>query len=165
MKSPDDAPSRPKSGGDRKPVGATYKMAQEARAWAKGTGELPHEILLNLARGRPVCIPKIDPRTGLFKIDEETGEFERQWVSPGMAEVIECAKAAAPYFAPKISTVEVITGVSDDDLDAFIERSASEAGFSLSPGGESPENEEQEPEADEFVRKPPESAPRRRRVE
>lgn len=164
MKNPDDAPSKPKCGGDRKPPGSAAKMAQEARQWAKGTGELPHEILLNLARGRPVCIPKIDPRTGLFSIDPDTGEFERQWVSPGMAEVIECAKAAAPYFAPKISTVEVITGVSDDDLDAFIERSASEAGFSLGIGGESPPDEEQDPEADEFVRKSP-SPPARRRVE
>lgn len=144
-----------------RPPGSAAKMAQEARAWAKGTGELPHEILLNLARGRPVCIPEIDPKTGLFVIDEESGEFKRKWVSPGMAEVIECAKAAAPYFAPKISTVEVITGVSDDDLDAFIARAAAEAGISLGTGGESEEDEDQgaEPTA------PTESeAPRRRRA-
>ena len=115
-------------------------MAKEAREWAQATGDLPHEILLNIARGKPVCIPKIDPKTGLFVIGEDDA-FERVWLSPGLQEVMDAAKAAAPYFAPKISTVEVITGVSDDELDAIIARSAAEAGLSVGTGGEGQEGE------------------------
>ena len=59
-------------------------MAKEARVKAQATGQLPHEFLLSIVRGEEIdgAVPKLDQR-------------------------IEAAKAAAPYFAPKMSVSDV----------------------------------------------------------
>lgn len=103
------------------------KLAREARAMAKATGKLPHEILLDLARGQSITQEIIDP---------ETGEITQRLLTPDLEMIRDAAKAAAPYFAPKISTVEVIQGVSDDELDRIIALAATEAGFNLGAGRE-----------------------------
>jgi hypothetical protein len=110
-------------------------MAKEAREAAQATGILPHEFLLSVARGEPVTKRTVDPITG---------ELIQSQQYPDLPTRIDAAKAAAPYFAPKISTVEVIQGVSDDSLDAIIERAAAEAGISLGALGESEEGESEE---------------------
>jgi hypothetical protein len=46
---------------------------------------------------------------------------------------IGCAKAAAPYYAPKLSAVELIKDLSDDELASIIEGTANEAGFVIKP--------------------------------
>jgi len=126
----------PKNKGGR-PRNQPNRLSQELIRQAKQDGDLPHEILLKLARGQPIRIKRINKQTGLFEINEE-GHFIVDWLQPGLSEVIDCAKAAAPYFAPKLSTVEMIQGVSDDDLNRIIALAATEAGLSIGPGGESP---------------------------
>lgn len=101
-------------------------MSKKAREQAQATGKLPHEILLSIARGEPqtILIPKPD------------GTTEEKLVAvQSLDDVRSAAQAAAPYYAPKISTVEVTQGVSDDDLIEFIKRAAEEAGLGLSFGG------------------------------
>lgn len=101
-------------------------MSKAAREEAARSGRLPHEILLDIARGNPQTI----------RMPKPDGTTEDKLVGVSLEQMADSAKAAAPYYAPKISTVEVISGVSDDDLDAIIARAASEAGVSLGPGGE-----------------------------
>jgi hypothetical protein len=110
-------------------------MAHEARERAQATGMLPHEILLAMARGEP----QIE-----FKVDAD-GKVTERWVSLDVEQRKDAAKAAAPYFAPKISTVEIISGVSDADLDAIIAGAAAEAGVSLGTGGEGQTDEAEAP--------------------
>lgn len=124
-----------RAGGGR-PKGAVSRMAKEAREQARLTGMLPHEILLSMARGEPQERAVIDPATG-----KQTG---RTWQVPDLEQSKDAAKAAAPYYAPKISTVEVITNVSDEQLDEFIARAAAEAGISLGAGGEGAPDEDPE---------------------
>lgn len=64
--------------------GSTRWTATMVRQWAYETGELPHMILLRLARGETV-----------------------NGVKPTKEEQIDCAKAAAPYFAPKLQSVQL----------------------------------------------------------
>lgn len=127
--------SKPKNKGGR-PEGAMSKLAKEAREKAEQTGLLPHEILLDMARGNPQLVYEQDGDTVIQK-----------YVSLDVDQRRDAAKAAAPYYAPKISTVEVITGVGDDELDAIIKRAAAEAGVSLGSGGEGEEGEAPPPEA------------------
>ena len=61
--------------------GSTNKMTRAAREVAAATGKLPHEILLEVARGG--CLPG---RKG----------------KPTKGEQMEAAKAAAPYYAPRL---------------------------------------------------------------
>jgi hypothetical protein len=113
------------------------KLAKEARKRAEETGELPHEILLSMARGNPQPVKKVE-----FHAD--TGEIEVVITGYEILDLEgrrDAAKAAAPYYAPKISTVEVITGVSDDELDNIIALAAAEAGVSYGAGGEGQESE------------------------
>lgn len=118
-------------GAGRKP-NSTNRMSAEAREKARLTGLLPHEILLSIARGEPQ--EEID-------VEAETGRQTTRLVPISVERRLDAAKAAAPYYAPKISTVEVISGVGDHDLDQLITQLASEAGVSLSASGESPQGE------------------------
>lgn len=63
-------------------VGAIQRVAREAREKAAATGMLPHEFLLAIMR------------------DEVEGE------SPTFEQRLDAAKAAAPYFAPKLASIE-----------------------------------------------------------
>ena len=121
-------------GAGRKP-GSTNRISNEAREQAKLTGALPHEILLSMARGEPQLIREIDP---------ETGRVTEHYESVSLEKKLDSAKAAAPYYAPKISTVEVISGVGDHDLDQLIAQLAAEAGAHLGTSGESQEREDTE---------------------
>jgi hypothetical protein len=125
------------------------KIAEEARNKALATGLLPHEILLSMARGEPQREVTIDPTNG--KVTGET------YSVPDLECRRDSAKAAAPYFAPKISTVEVIQGVNDYELDRIIAQLASEAGLGAGPVGEGETGEEGSP--------PPPAARRRVRVD
>lgn len=124
----------PKNKGGR-PVGSLAKVTKESREKAKQTGMLPHEFLLAIAQGQAIEHKVIDP---------ETGNILTTYITPDFDKRTDAAKAAAPYYAPKISTVEVITGVSNDDLDAIIAGAAAEAGISLGFDGEGPEDEAEE---------------------
>ena len=139
METPTTSPAAPVKNKGGRPEGSMNKLAREAREEAKRTGRLPHEILLDIARGDLIQQKRIDP---------STGEIIQLPVCPTLEQRIDAAKAAAPYFAPKISTVEVISGVADHELDRLIALAASEAGFSITAGGEIPQDEGDGSEAD-----------------
>lgn len=119
----------------RKP-NSTNRMSMAAREAAARTGLLPHEILLSIARGEPQTL----------KVPNDKGEVKERLVGVSLEDVKDAAKAAAPYFAPKMSAVELISGVADDDLDELIKSAAAEAGFGLTTGGEGEEGEDEEAE-------------------
>lgn len=123
---------KPKNKGGR-PEGSMNKLAREAREIAARSGKLPHEILLDIARGNVIE----------QKFYADDGQPITRRLIPDLEQIKDAAKAAAPYFAPKISTVEVIQGVNDDELDRIIALAAAEAGVSLSTGGEEPEDEDE----------------------
>ena len=113
-----------------RPLGSLSRMTIAAREKAALTGDMPHEFLLRVARGE--VIP--------YKVlDQDTGEVRTEYTVPNFEQRVDAAKAAAPYYAPKISTVEVITGVSENELDAIIASAAAEAGVSLGFDGEGEE--------------------------
>lgn len=115
-----------------RPVGALSRLAKENRERAAATGELPHEFLLRVARGEVIYRDFIDPVSGSKTQVQEHYDLPVR---------IDAAKAAAPYFAPKISTVEVINGVPDNELDAIIAQLTAEAGANSGADGESTEDE------------------------
>lgn len=120
-----------------RPVGSMNRLAKAARERAQESGALPHELLLQWSRGEPMS-RKVPPED-----DEDRNDLSKWTVEylPVDGDTMKSsATAAAPYFAPKISTVEVISGVSDADLDSFIERAASEAGLSVGTRGEGQED-------------------------
>lgn len=108
-----------------------------ARESALRTGLLPHEILLSIARGEPQVLKVPGARR-----PDGSYETEEKLVGVSLEDVRDAAKAAAPYFAPKMSAVEVITGVGDDDLDELIKSAAAEAGVSIALGGEGTQDED-----------------------
>jgi hypothetical protein len=130
----------PGRGQGRKP-GSVNRLQREAQERAKQEGELPHEILLKMARGLPVRV-MVDSG----KVNEDGSRiFVEEWKALDVEQVRDAAKAAAPYFAPKLSTVETITGLTDEQLDEIIRGAASEAEVSLSDDGEGPPAEAEEP--------------------
>ena len=133
---------KPKNKGGR-PPGAMNRLAKEARDKAAATGVLPHEFLLMIVRGEPIFRIEIEPTTGKKIHVQEQYDFEARR---------DAAKAAAPYYAPKISTVEVINGVSDNELDQIIERAAAEAGVSLGASREGEEDESSDSDGETLQR-------------
>lgn len=69
--------------GAGRPKGAVSKLATDAVTKAKATGDLPHEFLLKIVRGEAI-----------------------DGLSPSIEQRIHAAIAAAPYFAPKLATIE-----------------------------------------------------------
>lgn len=112
--------------GGGRPKGSLNKMSQELREGARMSGELPHEFLLRVVRGELIRQKSLN----------DDGTVKESYLVPTMEMRLEAAKSAAPYFAPKISTVEVIAGVSDEQLDEFITRFAAEAGVVVGVNGE-----------------------------
>lgn len=119
----DDQPKR----GRGRPEGSMNRLAREAREKAAATGLLPHEILLSMARGEP---------QKEFRVDAD-GNVSEKLVSLTIDQRMDSAKAAAPFYAPKINSVEVTTGISDADLDQLIASLAAETGLGIGDGGES----------------------------
>jgi hypothetical protein len=114
-------PAPPRNKGGR-PEGSLNKLAREAREKAARTGLLPHEIMLDIARGNPQTEQLVDPVTK--KVTKTT-------VAVSLDMRLDAAKAAAPYYAPKISTVELLAGANENELDRLIEVLAAEAGVDL----------------------------------
>lgn len=69
--------------GAGRPKGTRNKRTQETIAKAEAAGMLPHEFLLAVSRG------------------EAVGDYQ-----PTFDERLEAAKAAAPYYAPKLAAIE-----------------------------------------------------------
>ena len=71
-----------------------------------GEGDKPHEFLARVARGEPIASRKM-----AVKYDDDGYEIGREWVPaivyPSLKERIDCAKAAAPFLAPRLA-VQII---------------------------------------------------------
>lgn len=96
--------ARPGAG---RPKGAISRAAKDAIKRAKASGELPHEFLLRVSRGE--------------KIDGKVSSIQAR---------IDAAKAAAPYFAAKLSVAEYhqfdphdLRNMTDEELEAEIKAS------------------------------------------
>lgn len=113
--------ARPGSG---RPKGSVQKITAKAREEAAQSGLLPHAWLLAVARGEPVSHKR-------WKItyDKNGNETKRQLVTEDFyADFpmrIDAAKAAAPYYSPRLAvqTVTVdgnlgLTKLSDEELKA-----------------------------------------------
>lgn len=70
--------------GAGRPKGAISRRTRDAIERAKVTGELPHEFLLRVSRGEPI-----------------DGD------SPSLQMRVDAAKAAAPYFAARLTVTEL----------------------------------------------------------
>jgi hypothetical protein len=88
-------PKRPHTGG-RKP-GSMSIMSRDAHDRAAATGELPHEFLLRVARGDELFDDYVN-------VDGDKVKIKR---FPTFAERVDAAKAAAPYFQPRLATTDV----------------------------------------------------------
>jgi hypothetical protein len=89
--------------GAGRPVGAKQIVSELARKEAAKDGLLPHEWLLKIARGEPI------PQTSWKDILDKRGNFVRkelvtEEVYPPLDMRTDCAKAAAPYYAPRLAT-------------------------------------------------------------
>jgi hypothetical protein len=129
------------------------KLSREAVEYGKQQGKLPHEILLDMTRE----VAKI-----ATSVDQATGEITYGYVIRSEADRRDAAKAAAPYFAPKLSTVETIASMSDAELDEIIRSAAAEAALGPGPAreGEEAEAEDGEGTSSSATR----SSPARRRI-
>jgi len=100
--------ARPGSGPKRSPKRITKKAQTAAVIEAKKGGHvLPHEILLRAANGE--CFKQKRLEITYYKAGPNKGhEKSRQWVEedywPTVHEQIDAAKAAAPYYAPRLAT-------------------------------------------------------------
>ena len=89
-----------------RPKGALSKISEKARQLAAETGILPHAWLMKIARGEPVTqmqwVVKYDANG---KADGR--ELVEQQLYADFATRVEAAKAAAPFYAPRLSTQTV----------------------------------------------------------
>ena len=94
--------ARPGAG---RPKGSVQKITTKAREEAMKSGMLPHEWLLKVARGEPITHKYY--RTTVDRRGKETKELVEEEVYADFATRVDAAKAAAPYFAPKLSAQTV----------------------------------------------------------
>lgn len=126
-------PKKKKSGGPvanaGKKKGTLFSVVRESRDEAKALGLLPHEWLLKVSRGDPIpqtyYVEKRD-KNGNKILDENgnvTGEYLVMDTYADLDTRIDCAKAAAPYYAPKLAVQVLQTpgGPSGGESSAVVE--------------------------------------------
>ena len=86
-----------------RPRGSLGKISEEARDRARSCGDLSHEFLLRVMRGE-IIYRDVLLADGIVVKRQEHYDFYAR---------IDAAKAAAPYYAPKISTV-LVEGSGDN---------------------------------------------------
>lgn len=108
---PDDMGQNPPAGEvvkrkrGRKPGSPSSAITAMVRAKAVRTGKLPHEILLDIARGEP-----IDHHVW----DHEKKAYVKRSIYPPWEDRVDAAKAAAPFYAPRLAASVVKTPGSQD---------------------------------------------------
>ena len=99
--------------GAGRPKGRTNSVTAEARKAAAETGLLPHEWLLKVSRGEP-----IEQKRWKIIYDKQGNEKGRELITEEVyadfPTRIDAAKAASPYYAPRLAVQNVsITGNQD----------------------------------------------------
>jgi hypothetical protein len=118
-------PKKPSKTGRK--IGSSNVVTNAARLAAQATGLLPHEWLLAVARGEG-----IEQKRWKVTVDRR-GNEERELVTeviyPDIHMRQDSAKAAAPYYAPRLAaqTVDLsgtvgVTRMSDQELDDELRR-------------------------------------------
>jgi hypothetical protein len=104
--------------GSGRPKGAVSKITQKAREAAMETGLLPHEWLLKVSRGEP-----IEQKRWKIVYDKNGNEKSRELITEEVyadfPTRIDAAKAASPFYAPKLAVQQV--KVSPDTGNAVAE--------------------------------------------
>lgn len=90
--------------GAGRPKGSANKMSQRAREEAASAGMLPHEFLAAIARGDD--------------IDGHVPTFEER---------MDAAKAAAPFYAPKLASTQMNATITEETHEERLERLARRA--------------------------------------
>ena len=123
--------------------GARSIVNRAAMQAAAATGRMPHEILLDIARGTPLIQSTMvwDGETQAFKAGPP------QVLIPDLQMRMRAASDAAPYYAPKLSALELLQGMSDDELDAAIADLAAQAGLGVAAAGAGAASKEPAPGA------------------
>lgn len=106
--------AKPERRGPGRPRGKSSVLTEKARAEAKLSGLLPHEWLLKVARGEPVM------QARSINIVNKKGavigqEIVIEEVYADFATRVEAAKAAAPYYAPRLAThyIDMVKNTED----------------------------------------------------
>jgi hypothetical protein len=99
--------------GAGRPKGTLAKVTAKAREAAMETGMLPHEWLLKVSRGEGIVhkrwVVKYDA-----KGKEKSKELVEEEVYADFPTRIDAAKAAAPFYAPRLAVQTVsVSGNSD----------------------------------------------------
>ena len=102
--------ARPGAG---RPKGRTNSVTAEARKAAAESGMLPHEWLLKVSRGEP-----IEQKRWKIVYEKQGNEKGRELITEEVyadfPTRIDAAKAASPYYAPRLAVQNVsITGNTD----------------------------------------------------
>lgn len=113
----------PRAGAGKKP-GKINKLSQKAREEAARTGILPHEWLLKVSRGEAISQMRLKITyhlSGPKKGEEKDREWIEETVFADFPTRIEAAKAAAPFYAPKLATqtIQAGPGVADSIVQAM----------------------------------------------
>lgn len=90
-------------------------LVEKSRQAAVRSGLLPHEWLLAVSRGQPVKQMRLKityHKTGPKKGEEKEREWVEELVYADFPTRIDAAKAAAPYYTPKLAT-KIVGGSSD----------------------------------------------------
>lgn len=95
--------------GSGRPKGAVSKVTAKAKLVAMETGLLPHEWLLKVSRGEPIE-QKRWKITYDAKGNEKSRELITEEVYADFPTRIDAAKAAAPFYAPKLAVQQVKVG-------------------------------------------------------
>lgn len=111
--------------GAGRPKGALSKVTAKAKQAAMETGLLPHEWLLKVSRGEGIkqkrWVVKYDA-----KGNEKSRELVEEEVYADFPTRIDAAKAASPYYSPRLAVQTVsVSGSSDavsDTLKAIAEK-------------------------------------------
>lgn len=100
--------------GAGRPKGRLATVTEKAREAAMETGMLPHQWLLMVARGEPV-----PHKRWKITYDKQGNEKSKELIEEefyaDFPTRIDAAKAAAPFYAPKLAvqTVSIGTGSTD----------------------------------------------------
>lgn len=102
--------ARPGAG---RPKGRTNSVTAEARKAAAESGMLPHEWLLKVSRGEP-----IEQKRWKIVYDKQGNEKGRELITEEVyadfPTRIDAAKAASPYYAPRLAVQNVSINANSD---------------------------------------------------
>ena len=95
--------------------GTLAKVTAKSREAAMAVGLLPHEWLLKVARG-----DEIEQKRWKIKYDKAGNEISRELITemihPDFPTRTDAAKAAAPYYAPRLAVQTIGTTPNSDKV-------------------------------------------------